>query len=112
MKAGDLNRRAYVHRRVDTQDATTGEMVAAWSSIGMVWCAIEPLTGREALIDEGIRAEMDTRIRVRYSAATAAIQPTYRLVFHDTTYNVVSVADRKAAHEEIHLMCKSGLNEG
>lgn len=115
MPAGDLNRRVRIDRAIDVQDTTTGEAVTNWTTFaGPLWAAILPLRGNEAFIDGAIRADMATRIRLRYARALVALGPKHRIVdlFDGTIYNIVSAIDIATSHEYVEVMATSGLNEG
>lgn len=112
MEAGPLRHRVRFERAVDTQDQTTGEPVRSWSAIGDVWARVEPLRGREALIDGGVRDEMDTRIVTRYSPTLAAIVPKDRALFAGIPYNIVSAAHVDMAQRRIEFLCRSGVSDG
>ena len=112
MKAGDLRHRVAFDRRVDAQSEATGEVTPDWVPIGTVWAKVEPLRGREALIDGGVRDEMDTRITCRYSPQLAAVAPKDRALFNGSIYNIVSVAHVDMNHRTIEFLAKSGLNDG
>ncbi len=112
MNAGRLRHRIDVQQRVATQ-ADTGELAYEWQSVANVWGAVEPLRGRESVYaGEQILGEMDTRITVRYSPATAQITAGHRLVHQGTLFNVVSVAHVRLEQREIEILCKSGISDG
>lgn len=94
------------------QSDDIGEVVPEWEPVGTVWAKVEPLRGREALIDGGVRDEMDTRITARYSPQLAAVIPKGRATFAGTIYNIVSAAHVDMDHRTIEFLCKSGLNNG
>ena len=115
MNAGILTRRVTIDRNVTTQDSS-GDPVADWQEFATVWAAIEPLTGREGDLDNNILAEADTRIRMHYSPITAVLTAKHRIRYvnryGETIYNIVNVADVRAAHDEVIVIVKSGLSEG
>lgn len=112
MEAGRLRHRITVQQNVPVQDVS-GDPVAAWSTLGTAWGAIEPLRGREATYaGEQTLGEMDTRIILRYSLLTAQITPAHRLVHQGSIFNVVSVAHVKLEQRAIEIMARSGINEG
>lgn len=76
---------------------------------------IEPLKGREQLQANQILADMDTRIRVRWSPRNARIDATWRLRYDQTStvYDIKAPpADIGMKHIEIEILAKSGLNNG
>lgn len=115
MNAGRLRHRVWIDAGVDTQDATTGEPVRSWSPVVEVWAEIKPVRGREAMVNGGILAQMDTRITVRPpSGFDLTAKHRIRHIVNGQTiiYNVVSPAETLLEHNEVEVMCKSGQNEG
>lgn len=110
MRAGRLRHRITMERAV--QVTTDGSTVTTWQTIGVVWGAVEPIRGREALIAGGTLAEMDTRIPLRYNSLTATLTARDRLLYDGVSYNIYSIAEKNTAHREIECLCKSGLNNG
>ncbi|MEO8630202.1 MAG: phage head closure protein [Betaproteobacteria bacterium] len=116
MRAGALDRRVVIDSAIDTQDATTGEPIRSWGLLATVWASIEPIRGREATIDAGLLAEMDTRITIRYAVALTGLSENDR-VRHtvngiEKIYNIVNIAEVLLEHRSLELMCKSGANDG
>lgn len=112
MNAGRLRHRIDVEQRTETQDAS-GDPVVAWSTLGTIWGAVEPLRGRESTYaGEQILGEMDTRITVRWSPLSAQITVGHRLTHQGSLFNVVSAAHVKLAQREVEIMAKSGVNDG
>ena len=112
MDAGILNRRVSIDRNYPAQDSS-GDPVADWQPLATVWAAIAPLGGREA--DLGgleVRSEVDIRLRLRYSPLTATLSPVDRIRYGSHIYNVVSAVDVDAAHVEMRIDAKTGLNDG
>lgn len=111
MRAGVINRRLTIEEPIVTQDETGGEVIT-WEPLGVVWAAIEPVRGREALIAGANLAILDTKIRIRWNEQTDAINTKWRFRYRETIYDIVSVAHLKIGRREIECMCKSGANEG
>lgn len=66
MRAGELRHRVTIEEPVKTQNATTGEVVITWLSVGTVWADVRPLRGTEEFVAQQIKAGLDTRIKLRY----------------------------------------------
>ena len=114
MAAGELQRRVRIDRAIDTQDEA-GDAVRTWSVFApRLWAGIAPLRGTEGLVDGAIRADMATRIRLRYARALTILDPKFRIVdlWDGTIYNVISAIDIRTSHEYIEVMATTGLNEG
>jgi SPP1 family predicted phage head-tail adaptor len=112
VNAGLLDRRVWIDKRTTVQDSS-GDPVVSWEPLLEVWARIVPLTGREDDVDNDIMAEVDTRIRLRYSPVTAALSPAVdRLRYGERIYNIVSAIDVNTEHVEMLINAKSGLNDG
>lgn len=111
MNAGLLRHVLTVQQSVSTQDAS-GDPVVAWSTLGTVRAAIEPIRGREATVGNQTLSEMDTRIRIRYSPLSAQITALHRLVHQGTPFNIVSIAQPDMGQRELEILAKSGVNSG
>jgi len=65
LRAGKLRRRLVIQQATETQGAT-GEMAVTWGTFATVYGSVEPLRGREYFAAKEQRAEVTTRIRIRY----------------------------------------------
>lgn len=110
--AGHYPHRLTVQAPVQTQDHATGDITNDWQTIATIWARIEPIRGREALIDEKILAEMNTRIMVRWSPLAEKLTSAHRGLHQDTIFNFVSIAHVLLERREIEIMAKSGINNG
>jgi SPP1 family predicted phage head-tail adaptor len=111
MRSGKLNRRLLVNNPVKSQNAI-GEEIITWNLYATVWASIEPIKGSEALRGNQILAEIDTKIRIRWSENIQDISPKWRLLHEGIIYNIVSIANINTANKELEIMCKSGVNNG
>lgn len=118
MSAGKYRHKVWADEPIAAQDEDTGEEVVEFVARGSMSCAIEPITGREALRADQILADMDTRITVRWSPFAAQITAKWRLRFErygsqSVTYNITRPpAEKFMGMREIEFMCNSGLNDG
>lgn len=110
MRAGKLHLRIIVDQPTTTIDA--GEQVVGFAQYATVYGAIEPLRGHEAVLARADLAEMDTRIRLRYSPRLDAMTTKWRLRFRTATYDIKSIAPINYRDREVELICFSGLNLG
>jgi SPP1 family predicted phage head-tail adaptor len=111
MRPGKLNRRLFI-QTPEADRNEVGEEVITWTTLGAVWASIEPLRGNEALKNNQILAEMDTRIRLRWSESVKDINAKWRLTSQGVIYNIVSIANITTANREFEIMAKSGINHG
>lgn len=111
MRAGALNRRIWVDEPVVTQ-SDAGELVTDFVPRGKIWGSIEPLRAKEALVNAVNLAQMDTKIRLRWSPSIDAMTSEWRLRYKSLIYDVVSVAHLATGRRELEVLCKSGTNQG
>lgn len=112
MNAGRLRHRIDVQEAVETQ-ATDGDPVVSWSTLGTIWGDIKPQRGRESTYaGDQVLAETFTTIEGRYGPLTRLITAKHRLVHQGTIFNVVDVAHLDLRKQEIHWRCTSGVNDG
>lgn len=116
LAAGKLRHRVKVQKVVNTQDATTGEMVPAWTSIYTgVPCSIEPLSVRAFM--ESRSEQSDFRVRVVMRKLTG-LNESQRLVgecgcHYGKIYNPAGwLEDPKSGREYVTAPCSEGVNEG
>ncbi len=116
MRIGKLRHRVTLQSAVDSQEST-GAPETTWRDIATVYAEIRPLKGREALIGDGLLAEVDTLITIRWAPYLASLTPKSRVVHQAagrpvTYYNIVSNIEPDMARGMLDLNCKSGTNEG
>lgn len=93
LQAGDLNRRITVQRATLTANAFN-EQVPAWSLYANLNAKKDDATAGESYRAAAVDAEISCRFTVRWSTLTAAIDPTYRIIFRGVTYEITGVRDR------------------
>lgn len=109
MKPGQFDQSVVLQRRIEERTAR-GESVITYMDANTIWARVEPLAGRELYQAQQTQAEITTRIRIHWRRGV-----TERMrVKHCTSYlapqtfdvyDVLSVIDWNAAHQELHLMC-------
>ncbi len=87
MKVSDLRNRISIQQQSNVQDET-GQMLADWIDVALVWASIKHVSGLSA-----IRAGMDVSsvkasIRIRYRAG---INAGMRIVHGSTVYNIEAI---------------------
>lgn len=111
MNAGKLNRRIAVDEPVITQ-GDSGEQVTTWEEFAEVWGAIEPVRGREALVNSVNLSQMDTKIRLRWTPQLDVMTTEWRLRYKGLLYDIVSIVHVMTGKRELEVLCKSGANQG
>lgn len=104
MRAGRLRSRVVLERQSEVQDAM-GQRVQEWTPLAIVRASIEPIRGNEFIAASGERAELTTRIRIRYSSDVADLQPRDRVNYGDNLYDIQSVINTDDRNRELQLMC-------
>lgn len=74
------NRRVQIQSPSGTADAY-GERTTTWTTVATVWAAIMPLGARELLAAGAIHGELTHRVQVRYTAALAAADSSWRILY-------------------------------
>ena len=89
LRAGLLDRRVVLERRIDVTDAS-GQAVSHFVAVATVWARVEPLGGREGFGQQQWVATGDVRFTIRWRDD---VTPLHRVVHDDREYDVVSVAE-------------------
>lgn len=85
MRAGELRHRIVIQHPVETQDATTGEVVITWPIWDTVWADVRPLRGTEEYVAQQLKAGLDTRFKLRYRTD---ITPMMRISYGGRAYDL------------------------
>ena len=105
MDAGKLRDRVTIQSKSVVRD-TYGAETITWSDVATVWAAVEPVTGREYLQQEQVRAQVTVKIRIRYRSG---ITPTMRAIYGTHVYNIEAVLEDLNTRRESTLMCSEVL---
>jgi len=89
LRAGLLDRRIRLERRVEETDAS-GQSVPRWLPLAEVWARVEPLGGRRQFGQEQWVATGDVRFTIRWRGD---VNPLHRVVYGEQVFEVVSVAE-------------------
>lgn len=107
MRAGALRHQVTIQERVITQDPTTGAAIETYKDKHInVPASVEPLSGREFLSAEQMRAEIRAKIMVR---AGLNVLPTDRVKFQTRVYDVQAVLDDPTFKRHQELMVSEGV---
>lgn len=108
--SGDLRHRVELQAQVSTQDAQTGAMTVAWTTVARPWADIAPVSGREFIAAAAEQSEVRGRITIRYRGSVDA---TMRIVHRGRYYNIQAVLpDAESGIEHLTLMVGEGVNLG
>jgi len=116
MRAGQLNRRVHIQRRVPGRDAF-GQPVQAWEPVGDLWAGI---TGESGL--GAIRAAAQENVPVsiaRYSflvrfaeAKALEIDQGMRVVHDGMIFDIKGVTRDLRQRDRAYLICEQGGSDG
>lgn len=107
MKAGDLDQRVTVERKTAGAVDDWGQPIPdAWTPLGTVWAAVEPLAGREYIAAQAAQSEVTARIRIRWRPD---VDSQVRVVHRGKQYDVQAVIEPRSERRELILMAKAGL---
>ena len=105
MRAGLLDQRVTLEQPVEVRDADYGTANKTWSPVATVWAAVEPLSGREFILNQEQQSELTARVRLRYSTEVAGITPKMRVNFGGRLLQINAVINPLQADKELQLMC-------
>ena len=110
MNVGDLRHVVAFDEPIEGEQPPSGGESITMTYAFSMRAEIEPLTGREQLLGEQLNAQLDTRIRIRYSPRSARINAKWRCRHRNVTYSIVAPpVNVKMANREIELLCQSGV---
>ncbi len=107
-QAGKLNKRIKISQLVTGSPPADdmGVPNKSWEELDTVWCAIEPLSGREFWAQQQIQSEITVRIRIRYRSD---ISVGMKGEYSGKTYTFKNIIDYQENHRELWLMCSEGV---
>lgn len=77
-------------RRAATTRAPNGSVISTWSDVAEVWAAIEPASGREAMIAQQLSTQVSAKATIRHGSGVTVKD---RIVDGSTVYEVTRVAN-------------------
>jgi SPP1 family predicted phage head-tail adaptor len=105
MHAGLLNHRVTIELPVEVRDPDYGTMTKTWSPVATVWAAVEPISGREFIVNQEQQSELTARVRIRFSSTVAGLTPKMRVNYGGRLLQITAVINPLQADEELQLMC-------
>ena len=89
VRAGLLDRRVTLKRRVETVDSSRQAVISYWP-IATVWARVEPLGGREGFGQQQWVATGDVRFTIRWRGD---VTPLHRVLHDGRVFDVMTVAE-------------------
>lgn len=74
-----FNRRVAIQSPAGSRDAY-GERTTTWSTVATVWAAVMPVSAKELIAAGAVHGEVSHRVQVRYQAALAAMDGSWRIL--------------------------------
>lgn len=108
---GKLRHRLTIQLPVETQDASTGDMIISWTDLATVWAAIEPMSAREMMAAQVEGHQVTTKITLRYRADISAKIRLYHAAKNVYYHAVGLFWDKESGLEYMILTCASGIRD-
>ena len=106
IRAGRLKHRVGIQTQSTSLDSY-GEPSDSWITDETVWAAVEPVSGAERDIGEGLAGIVSHRVVMRY---TANATPKKRLLFGSRILGIVSVLNTDEGDEMLRIFCKEQVD--
>ena len=109
MRAGSLRHPVTIQSATETRDAAGG-VTKTWADVSDRWAEVKPISGREYLNADRVRADITHVIVIRnYSGLTSK----HRIKFTDNGstryFNIESVRDMEERDRMMQLFCKEDV---
>lgn len=110
LNSGELRHIIKIQKQ-DNERGPDGSIQLAWQDVfTKVYASVEPLSGRELMLNGQVDSEISVRFRIRYRDGVNTKQ---RVVFKSKVFDIKSVInDNASGIEWITLQCSEGLNDG
>ena len=106
VRAGTLRFKVIIQSQTTSTDGY-GEPSNTWASGNSVWANIEPLSGAERDVGEGLTGIVDTRITIRYDSTAT---PKKRLLFGSRIFGIEAVINHGERDDYMTLFCQEEVN--
>lgn len=113
LTAGQLRHQVDIQQRGTGVDSF-GQQTATWTSVGLTWAKVEPLSGREQLAAGMVRAEVSHKITMRSRSIfnDPKVAAKYRIVYAGRYFNISASLNLEERGRWTVLECLEGLNNG
>ena len=106
IRAGTLRHKITIQSQTSSTDSY-GEPSDTWASGNSVWASIEPLSGTEKDVGEGLVGIVDTKIIIRYDSSAT---PKKRLLFGSRVFGIEAVINHDERNDYMTLFCQEEVN--
>jgi SPP1 family predicted phage head-tail adaptor len=109
MRSGELRNVVTIQRPATeaTQDST-GQIVDVPVTVCQARASIEQLSARERFNEQQLQATATHRLRLRWQPEFAGIDASWRVLFGDRVFEVISHDNVGERNREIVLICQEG----
>ncbi len=104
-RIGALRHRVQLEGSIRTADGGGGASVA-WTSVAEIWAAIEPITGAESVLGEGVAGRVTHEIVVRYRIG---LEPSMRFRLGARIFEIKAVLDVDERRRMLRCHCREEL---
>lgn len=105
MRAGSLNKRVFIQKRVVTRDAY-GAALETWNDWQQRWVSIEPVSGGETLVANATEGRVTHLVTLRY---TDDLEPKMRFRYGTRILAMVAPLNIGERGKEITASCTEVL---
>jgi len=102
MNIGSMNKRVLIQYPTKIGD-DMGGFIDTWTDGDTVFCSIWPISATEQIQSSASTMIASHRIRMRYRSD---IKANWRLKYHHSYYNVVSIINHNMANRMLELLVK------
>ena len=112
-RAGAFDRRLTIQQRSATI-GTYGEQSTTWADITTVWCAVQPLYGRELTNAQQVNVDVSHMLTIRYQTRwkDPKVMATYRGLYDGRIFNFHASYDPEEERVYVVILASGGLNQG
>jgi len=116
LRAGEINRRVRIERRIQGQDGT-GQPIDTWELVGFLWAGIANETGLGA-IRSSLQGNVPASIArysflVRFEAAMSlGVDASMRIVHDGLMFEIKGLTRDLKSREKAFIICEQGGNDG
>lgn len=104
-RIGALRHRLVLEAPVRTADGGGGATIA-WTPAAEIWAGIEPITGSESVLAEGIAGRVSHEIVVRHQSG---VEPAMRFRLGSRIFEIKAVLDVDERRRMLRCFCREEL---
>lgn len=102
LPTGEFNKRIIIERPTDGTATAYNDKPKTYSTLATVWARIKPLTAREQLFAEQVKAETDYVVTIRYMSG---LLKTDRVNYNGQLLEIHGIINIEMRNRELQLLC-------